>query len=164
MFYGTFCGPKNSPQGVGPHWSGHLGWSGPAARATQTVVSFWRNAFFHKTARSTDRLVALPGRLNLTPRLRGEVVLRGGRGRVKKCGSPMRNRRCLTRADPPKRRPDGQLNGPFCESERFASTKRQVLLSRPAELQPASRFLNEPTALLSLRDSGEVAGRRSGQV
>ena len=32
---------------------------------------------FTKTVCSTDRPVALPGRLNLTPRLRGEVDLRG---------------------------------------------------------------------------------------
>ena len=93
VFYGTFGGPKNGPQEGRAALLGSPGGSGPAARATKTVVSLKRNATFHKTARSTDRLVALPGRLNLTPRLRGEVDLRGGRGRVKKCDSPMRNRR-----------------------------------------------------------------------
>ena len=92
MFYGTFRGPKNSPQEGRAALLGSPGGSGPAARATKTVVSLMRNAIFHKTARSTDRLVALPGRLNLTPRLRGEVDLRGDRGRVEKCDSPLRNR------------------------------------------------------------------------
>ena len=32
------------------------------------------------TLRQVDRLVALPGRLNLTPRLRGEVDLQGAGG------------------------------------------------------------------------------------
>ena len=56
---------------------GSPGGSGPAVRVTKTVVSSRRNVYFHKTVCSTDRLVALPGRLNLTPRLRGEVDLRG---------------------------------------------------------------------------------------
>ena len=80
VFCGTFGGPKNGPQEGRAALLGSPGGSGPAARATETVVSLKRNAIFHKTARSTDRLVALPGRLNLTPRLRGEVDLRGGRG------------------------------------------------------------------------------------
>ena len=80
VFYGTFGGPKNGPQEGRAALLGSPGGSGPAARATKTVVSLKRNAHFHKTARSTDRLVALPGRLNLTPRLRGQVDLRGAGG------------------------------------------------------------------------------------
>ena len=93
VFYGTLGRPKNSPQGGRSALVGSPGVVRPGGSGHQNGRFVEAKRIFHKTARSTDRLVALPGRLNLTPRLRGEVDLRGGRGRVEKGDSPMRNRR-----------------------------------------------------------------------
>ena len=92
VFYGTFGGPKNGPQEGRAALLGSPGGVGPGGSSHKNGRFVKAKRIFHKTARSTDRLVALPGRLNLTPRLRGVVDPRGGRGRVKKCDSPMRNR------------------------------------------------------------------------
>ena len=120
VFYGTFGGPKNGPQegraallgspgGVGPGGSGHK----------KTVVSSRRNAIFHKTVRSTDRVVALSGRSNLTPRLRGEVDLRGAGGGSKSATVPYG----IAVFETERKGPGGQVSRPFCENCRFASTK-----------------------------------------
>ena len=81
-----FAGRKNAPPpwgsvrlarvtcGVRPGGSGHQN-----GRFVET-----KRIYVDKTVRSTDRRVALPGESNLTPRLRGEVDLRGARGRGRK--------------------------------------------------------------------------------
>ena len=68
------------PRGVGPPCSGHLG--GQTRQFGSPKRSFRRGEtyIFHKTGRSTDRVVVLPGRSNLTLRLRGQVDLRGAGG------------------------------------------------------------------------------------
>ena len=80
IFYSTVCGPEQRSPGGRSALLGAPGGSGPAARVATTVVSSRRNVHFHKTVRSADRLVALSGRSNLIPRLRGEVDLRGQGG------------------------------------------------------------------------------------
>ena len=72
--------------------------------------------------RQVDRLVALPGRLNLTPRLRGEVDLQGAGGGSENATVPCG----IAGFEAEKKGPDGQVNRPFCENERFASTKWSV--------------------------------------
>ena len=122
MFYITVCGPKNGPQGDRSALFGSPAGSGPAVRATKTVVSSRRNTNFHKTVRSTDRVVALSGRSNLTPRLRGKVDLREAGGGSKSATVPYG----IAAFEAEKKGPDGQVGRPFCENERFASTKLSV--------------------------------------
>ena len=74
------------------------------------------------TLRQVDRLVALPGRLNLTPRLRGEVDLQGAGGGSESATAPYG----IAVFEAEKNGQDGQVNRPFCENERFASTKWSV--------------------------------------
>ena len=48
VFYSTFCGPENGPQGGRSALLGAPEGSGPAARGTKIVVSSTRNVYFHK--------------------------------------------------------------------------------------------------------------------
>ena len=112
---------KNGPQEGRSALFGSPAGSGPAVRATKTVVSSRRNANFHNTVRSTDRVVALSGRSNLTPRLRGKVDLReAGGGGSKSATVP--HGIVVFKAE--KKEPGGQVSRPFCENCSFASTKR----------------------------------------
>ena len=133
LFYITFCGPTNGPLGGRSALLGSPGGSAPAVRVTKTVVSSRRHAHFHKTVRSIDRMVALPGRSNLTPRLRGEVDLRGAGGGGTSATVPYG----IAVFEAEKKGPDDQVSRPFCESERFASTK--CLLCRQVR-KPKSIF------------------------
>ena len=98
--------------GVSPGGSGHQ--NGRFVEAKRT--------FFKKAALATDRLVALPGRSNLTPRLRGQVNLRGAGGGSKSVTVPYG----IVAFEAEKKGSDGQVNRPVCENERFASTKWSV--------------------------------------
>ena len=92
-FVALCAGRKTVAWGVGPPCSGHL--RGQTRRFGSQKRSFRRKKTLicTKTVSSTDRLVALPGRSNLTPRLRSQVDLRGAGGGSKNVTVPVRNRR-----------------------------------------------------------------------
>ena len=83
-----FAGPNMVPRGVGPPCSGRLGSQprrfGSPKRSSRRGETY----ILQKTVLSTDRLVALPGRSNFTPRLRGQVNLRGAGGGSKSATVP----------------------------------------------------------------------------
>ena len=68
--------------GVSPGGSGHQ--NGRFVEAKRTFFFIKKTT----TVLSTDRLVALPGRSNFTPRLRGQVNLRGAGGGSKSATVP----------------------------------------------------------------------------
>ena len=121
------------PRGVGPPCSGDLG--GQPRRFGSPKRSFRRGEtyIFHKTGRSTDRVVVLPGRSNLTLRLRGQVDLRGAGG-----GSKSGTETLFLK---PRKRDQSVRS-----TDRFV--KMSVSLRRngkfAAESDPPGRFLNDP--------------------
>ena len=112
---------------------------------------------FQKTVLSTDRLVALPGRSNFTPRLRGQVNLRGAGGGSKSATVPygivvflkLRIRGQTARSTDPfvKMSVSPRRNGQFA-----------------AESDPPGRFLDDPNEEIGRLRLNGIQGLRSGQV
>ena len=88
-------------------------WGGQTRRLGSQKRSFRRGEthIFQTTVLSTDRLIALPGKSNLTPRLRGQVNLRGAGGGSKSATVPYG----IAVFEAESKGPYGQVNRPVCE-------------------------------------------------
>ena len=99
--------------------------------STKPVVSCWRNAHFHKTARSADRMVAFSGgRLGFK---NGDSAWDCRTFRPFPCPLAGRLHRAVAGSSSTfrARRPDGPLNGLFCVNVRFVLTKLPFLWLEP---------------------------------